>query len=293
MTQSISLKTVPSPMRMLFRPILFTALGLHALLLFAPLPAEQKPKEPDDKKNPIKVTQLPTATPPTAKPKATPAKTAKALPPKPAVAVAATRTLPTPSAPAINPFAASDAAIAASSKPATLANVQTQPFPPASTATTSTATVTPSKPFTGDPEKALVDLLTGLVKTSSSSASTGATPIGSSQSANPAPLEEIAQPELFFKGKLESQTPEKLPGLEKSPLFLAFPIEENLNLTSYYQKSLEPKLKAIFESVTEVGDYGDGPLYKLTRGNYTAYLSLVPPKTSVGAIISVWSKDPR
>lgn len=43
--------------------MLFAALGLHALLLFAPLPSEQKLKKPDDQENPVKITQLPTAKP--------------------------------------------------------------------------------------------------------------------------------------------------------------------------------------------------------------------------------------
>ncbi len=54
---------MPAPLRMLLRPMLFLALGLHALLLFVPIPSEQKPKEADDKKDPLKITQLPTAKP--------------------------------------------------------------------------------------------------------------------------------------------------------------------------------------------------------------------------------------
>jgi hypothetical protein len=56
-------KSLPAPVRMLIRPMLFIALGFHALLLFTPLPAEQKPKPPEDKKNPVKITQVPTVKP--------------------------------------------------------------------------------------------------------------------------------------------------------------------------------------------------------------------------------------
>ena len=57
------LKSLPAPVRFFIRPLLFLALGFHALLLFTPLPAEQKPKPPEDKKNPVKITQVPTVKP--------------------------------------------------------------------------------------------------------------------------------------------------------------------------------------------------------------------------------------
>jgi hypothetical protein len=43
--------------------MLVAAIGLHVLFLFTPLPSEEKPKKPDDKENPVKITQLPTAKP--------------------------------------------------------------------------------------------------------------------------------------------------------------------------------------------------------------------------------------
>lgn len=53
------LPAIPSPMQALIRPMLFAALGLHALVLFAPLPKEQQ-KPPENKDTPVKITQLPT-----------------------------------------------------------------------------------------------------------------------------------------------------------------------------------------------------------------------------------------
>lgn len=61
MSNSLALKNLPAPVRSLIRPMLFAAIGLHALLLFTPMPSEPKPKKPDDKENPVKITQLPTA----------------------------------------------------------------------------------------------------------------------------------------------------------------------------------------------------------------------------------------
>ncbi|MER3434943.1 MAG: hypothetical protein C4288_16360 [Leptolyngbya sp. ERB_1_1] len=63
MTKTFSLPTfpqIPAAARPLVRPMLFAALGLHALLLFTPFP-KQKEKPPENKEAPVKITQLPTA----------------------------------------------------------------------------------------------------------------------------------------------------------------------------------------------------------------------------------------
>lgn len=113
MTTLSPLKQLPAPVRSLIRPMLFAAIGLHALLLFTPIPSEQKPKKTDDKENPVKITQLPTAKP-AAKPRPKLAKPAlpKVSRPKPAIAPpvqktpAAPRTASsTPPREAKNPFA--------------------------------------------------------------------------------------------------------------------------------------------------------------------------------------------
>jgi len=170
-----------------------------------------------------------------------------------------------------------------------------QPLPPSNTDSPPKRlpSALPPKLTNEDPEQALYKLLAELPAATNDPGPDGSNP------SNVAPLDELPQPELFFK-PIDSQAteqrgtiPDSLPGLTGSPLLTLFPLEENLNLNSFYQKSLEPKLKTIFSSIAMVGDYGDGSLYKLTRGGYTTYLSLMPPKQAVGAIISVWSKDPR
>ncbi len=52
-------------------PMLLLALGLHAALLALPIPSSEAQKEPDDKKNPITVTQIPTEKPTKSTPQAT------------------------------------------------------------------------------------------------------------------------------------------------------------------------------------------------------------------------------
>ena len=62
MTKTLSrptLPTIPIAARSFLRPMLFAALGLHALLLFTPFPKERE-KPPQNKEAPIKITQLPT-----------------------------------------------------------------------------------------------------------------------------------------------------------------------------------------------------------------------------------------
>lgn len=63
MSKTLSLPrfpAVPTAARSLVRPMLFTAIGLHALLLFMPFPEERKEKPPESKEAPVKITQLPT-----------------------------------------------------------------------------------------------------------------------------------------------------------------------------------------------------------------------------------------
>ncbi|MGA7933774.1 MAG: hypothetical protein WCA35_09525 [Kovacikia sp.] len=303
---TISVQTpnrIPAPVRMLIRPMLFLALSLHALLLFIPLPSENKLKEADDKKDPLKITQVPTAQPASSKPKPKPA---IKLTGKPAI-VPKTTTLslkPASSAITLTPSPPKPALIPSSSSLTEAASTA----PPPSTAPTSrpengetAQNAPPSKPseaFKGDPAETLQGFLESL-----SRAANGKDSGGSSSANKGAPLEEITRPELLFKSTDDRSTApstaaqkvalEGLPGLDKQPWLVTFPLEDNLNLYSFYQKTLEPKLITIFEDISEVGDYGDGPLYKLARGNYALYLSLMPPKKAVGAIISVWTKDPR
>lgn len=62
MTKTLPLPTfsqVPAAARSIVRPMLFAALGLHAVLLFTPFPKE-KEKPPENKEAPVKITQLPT-----------------------------------------------------------------------------------------------------------------------------------------------------------------------------------------------------------------------------------------
>jgi hypothetical protein len=300
---------ISSVVRIFIRPMLVLALGLHALLLFVPLPSEQKFKELDDKESLTKINQIFTAKPVSQKPKPTTAikPTAIKLTNKPAIASK-------PSAPTLRPTGAAiassqpkprQAVIPSSASIAPMQSTDPASVPPNRTPNAVGAqSAVNSKPFESfkeDPAQALHEVLTSPFRTGGGVVSGGSNSANGVDHAenNTVPLEEITRPELLFKPSTnQNPAPQKialegLTGLDKQPLLITFPLEDNLNLYSFYQKILEPKLKTIFAETSEVGEYGDGPLYKLTRGSYTAYLSLMPPKKAVGAIISVWSKDPR
>lgn len=60
MAQTYFLKNIPAPVRSLIRPMLVLSLGLHALILFAPLQGEKKPEPLKQEEKEVKVVRLPT-----------------------------------------------------------------------------------------------------------------------------------------------------------------------------------------------------------------------------------------
>jgi hypothetical protein len=141
LTSRLPLDKIPTPLRNLARPILFGSLGLHALLLFAPMPGEQA-KKPEKKEAPVKITQIPTGKfdKKTNIPKILP----KVAPPAlPKVAVQSSRpalTIPNPAAPAPQASASSAPKPAADAPPV-------QPPP----------SVTPAPPSPTNSEKTTTD----------------------------------------------------------------------------------------------------------------------------------------
>ena len=105
---------LPAPVKALVRPMLFASVGLHAVLLFMPLPGDHQPSKPAPEKT-VKVTQLP----PASKSKSTvPALPKVAIaPPKPVIPAARPNaiTIPAPIKPI--PVAQPTPAAAAPPKP--------------------------------------------------------------------------------------------------------------------------------------------------------------------------------
>lgn len=131
--QSPFLNNLPAPVKALVRPMLFASVGLHALLIFLPLPSEKEPPKPAPEKT-VKVTQLP----PASKPNAANAKPLAKVPIAP---------LPRPVIPAARP---NSITIPSPIRPRT---VESAPAPVPSTVPAAAAPTTPaaSNPFADFP----------------------------------------------------------------------------------------------------------------------------------------------
>ena len=94
---------LPTPVKSFVRPMLFASVGLHALLIFVPLPGEKEPPKPAPEKT-VKVTQLPPASKPnsTAKPLS---KVAVTPAPRPVIPAARPNALTIPSTVRTRPVA--------------------------------------------------------------------------------------------------------------------------------------------------------------------------------------------
>ncbi len=289
MTMPLTFKTpkpvgLLAPLKVLLRPIFFVAIGLHAALLFMPLPQEEKPRVADDKKDPVKVTQVPTAG--LTKPLPTVAPGGKAnTPGKPAIA-----TTTVSKTPAIAATATAAAGTAATSTPlptvqagstTTLPATDTTAPPPGSSASPNPTVASTS---TVNPEEALFKTLASIP-----------TPDASDPASTNVPGHELfGEPAKFFmtakdaEGELEWR-----PELKGSPVLAMGDTPEY-----FYETLFQGELKPIFAEMKKVGEYGGGPLYHLKQGSFEVYVNLVPVKmppatTGLGTIIAVWSKDPR
>jgi len=268
-----SLNHPPAALRLLIRPIFFLVLGFHALLLFVPLPSEQKPTEPNDKKDPLKITQIPTAT----------SATKPVVPPKPTVNVSAKPAVPS-GLPSSRDRQTSSSLLSVSSpvQPSSPLQPSEASSPSAAIADPHpVASPPPAQLAAVDPSQALYELLADIP----------APYFDDAAFTNTATREQFPQPEAFFRPLAHpDDSPEGLPGLDGAP---RLSIGEEPEF--FYKTFFEQPLNAIFEQVSPVGDYGGGRLYKLQRGGYTVYLNLVPAKGlgQPGTIVAVWRTDPR
>ncbi|HEY9603417.1 MAG TPA: hypothetical protein V6C85_17505 [Allocoleopsis sp.] len=100
MIYSPFLKNLPAPVRLLIRPMWWLSLGVHGLLLMIPMPSEEKPETPVEKKlvkiaqlplppspQPSPIIQLPTPSPPVRQPTSLPVKPTSRIQPSPPLIV--------------------------------------------------------------------------------------------------------------------------------------------------------------------------------------------------------------
>lgn len=81
--------------------------------------------------------------------------------------------------------------------------------------------------------------------------------------------------------------PQPFPAIDGTPQLVSGKTPEQIYGT------LKPKLQSGKIQVSNAKPYGLGDLYKLQKGTFTGYLSLVPSKDRKGTIIVVWTQSPN
>lgn len=331
MTTLSPLKQLPAPVRSLVRPMLIAAIGLHALLLFTPIPSEQKPKKTDDKENPVKITQLPTAKPAA---KARPKLAKPALPkvdrPKPVVPPPVQKTQTPQRAASGTPSDAKDPFADFPHYPGSVPNYQSiENLRVASGASTASvvahfqkALPTQKYVLSAEPEpntfkvtKGGVSYFLSIVEDGSQVVYLlGAEKLDKDKLAKikkgdvvgiPKELGDIAK-EIDATYSTSSDNSATSFDLSDPSAFLE-PDKDNPSNQVYINGISETRvvegqppaqvyqsLQSVlkkFDSATEADAYGGGSLYELKKGKFTGYLSLVPGKAG-GTIAVIWTKKP-
>jgi hypothetical protein len=332
MTTIPALKQLPAPIRLLIRPMLIAAIGLHALLLFTPLPSEQKPKKTDDKENPVKITQLPTAKPAAkARPKLAKPSLPKISRPKPAIAppvqktpATSQRTAGATSSDAKNPFA--DFPHYPGATPfQNLENLRVADSASPASVVAHFRKALPVQKFTlsDEPEQNTFKVSKGGVSYYLSVVEDGSQTfyllgpdkLDKDKLAKikkgdvvgiPKELGDIAK-ELDATYSTSSDNSATSFDLPDPDAFLE-PDKDNPSNQVYVDGIFETRviegqpaaqvyqtLQSVlkkFESATESGSYGGGSLYELKKGKFTGYLNLVPGKAG-GTVAVIWTKKPN
>ncbi len=81
--------------------------------------------------------------------------------------------------------------------------------------------------------------------------------------------------------------PEPFPAIDGTPQLVSGKTPEQV------YSSLQPQFQSGNIQVAKAKPYGLGDLYKLQKGTFTGYLSLVPSKDRKGTIIVVWTQSPN
>lgn len=279
--------------RSLLLPMTVLALGIHAALLALPIPSNEALKTPDDQKNPIKVTQIPTEKPPE-------------------VASSTGVTIPPLSTPSVTKSVVSSPSLSDSASSTSDASESSDSSDSSSLSSSDTAAVTPSKPVAVSPaKKATKSTVTkASAKPSSGNASSGsATEESSSSSAGE--TTESAEPSA--DGAVTAIASPTVPRSQVSAAaFANFPqfksstgdcfglglgdncrVVENgaiAEVTNYFRKELPAKqFKA--ELVT---DEPTRKVFKVSKDNKTLFLNILQSKQNVVYLLSsvVYKQSP-
>jgi hypothetical protein len=103
----------------------------------------------------------------------------------------------------------------------------------------------------------------------------------------------FVQPGYFYtKSSSEDEKgsvlpPEPFPAIDGTPQLVSGKTPEQV------YSNLQPQLQSSNIKVAKAKPYGLGDLYKLQKGTFTGYLSLVPSKDRKGTIVVVWTQSPN
>ncbi len=81
--------------------------------------------------------------------------------------------------------------------------------------------------------------------------------------------------------------PDYRPGIEGDPKLVTGQTPQAV------ATALTANLQSVFDKVTPAQDYGGGPVYQMTKGNFTAYLNLVPTQDGKSTIVVLWTSPPQ
>jgi hypothetical protein len=254
---STAAKNIPPALKILWRPMLAIAFGLHALLLFAPL-GEQKKAPPKADPKAVKITRLPKSPSNLNQPRpsarrAKPAVKRKTAAPPPTIVTKAT---PTP--------------------------------PPAEGPATPKGD-TSAKPTGGDGPK--VDDVTEIFTEPFAEFVVPREQVGGGEVLEPlrAPADAPVTADLFPNPNAFFSNPAKL---TKRAGLVAFEWFAAINPDFLYNNHLEPIYTKKGFTIVEKGEYGGGKVYELKKGSNVRYFNIIPTGDKTGTLIMVWKDSP-
>jgi len=251
-------KKITISWRSVWAPMLFIALGLHALLLFAPLQSQKQNSEEEGES--VQLTRLTTVKPPE---KQTPEK--KPEPQR----VASQSSLVVKASPSLSP---SPPPSQPKASPSPVAKREAPKAQPSSTAPSSTvppqvsnASPAGQAPKLTQEEQVFVKRLQGLE---------------GREVTDPVSSTLFPNPEYFYKDPIKELGKPGVVGVE----YISFQKPEDV-----YNQLV--KLYSDY-TITPKPEYADSAVYQFKKGNFVRYVSLVRAQLGAGTLIVLWNREP-
>lgn len=290
---SVMNKNQPSTFRLLWRPMLFLALGLHAFFLFVPLGGAQK-ELPQVTEQPVKYNRLPdlkpTAQKPTQKSTQKPAATASqpvqqgTIAPVPSPLTSPNLARPSSYTPPLaEPAPTERVASTDSTDDTPLARVNSTPMPGSSPPVESSLPAEPADASTAEPTIAAATQTPELDSDTQAIVERLQNLKDGRQITDNDRVEDLFTQEAVTKFFTNPEKKEGKPGLIGVEYLLPqTPAEVYEKLTMLYSDF----------SLKKVGEYGGGPVYEVRRDDYVRYFNLVKGKEDKSTLIVLWQDSP-